>query len=345
MTSLVNVITRQTFLRPSCLPQLNLIATKTTKLMSNSDGLFRMGKLRSKYNNRSPIIIQNEDGTFRVEGISDKSYPTVVKWKTPEYLFRGEAGPDGSGDLAKYPQVDLTRPRLEFSGLEAYEKAPPEVKHVLSLEMSRRQDMLRVAEEDLRQNVAEHQYDFDSNVVKIALLTLKIRNAQRELFENAQRGWRNYGAKARVKRYVNMRRAQLGFLRSQDYPQYEWLLEKLNLIYKPRPFEYKRTIRRRETEKLVNLLCDEIRRHKMISLQESFEDEQPKFIEKKIESMLKIKGMEEEHGLEPTVSGKDVEAEKLRLEKVKQTIAVKEKQVISYHVFEEKVEEEQNKIF
>ena len=53
---------------------------------------------------------------------------------------------------------------------------------------------------------------------------------------------------------VNMRRAQLGYLRTQDYRHFEWLLEKLNIVYKPRPMIYERVIRRRHTERWVNFL-------------------------------------------------------------------------------------------
>ena len=51
-----------------------------------------------------------------------------------------------------------------------------------------------------------------------------------------------------------MRRAQLGYLRTQDYRHFEWLLEKLNIVYKPRPMIYERVIRRRHTERWVNFL-------------------------------------------------------------------------------------------
>jgi len=75
--------------------------------------------------------------------------------------------------------------------------------------------------------VAEHKHDHTSNVVSIALLTLKIRNMQKDLGLLAQRGWRCPGKKRALARFINARRAQLGFLRKQDYPKYEWLLEKL----------------------------------------------------------------------------------------------------------------------
>ena len=99
--------------------------------------------------------------------------------------------------------------------------------------------------------VAEHKHDLSSNVVSIALLTLKIRNLQKDLGLLSQKGWRSPGKKASLVRFINMRRAQLGYLRTQDYPKYEWLLEKLNIVYKPRPFTFERLVRRRHTQRLV----------------------------------------------------------------------------------------------
>jgi hypothetical protein len=53
-----------------------------------------------------------------------------------------------------------------------------------------------------------------------------------------------------------MRRSQLGYLRTQDYRHFEWLLEKLNIVYKPRPMIFERVIRRRHTERWVNFFVD-----------------------------------------------------------------------------------------
>ena len=36
---------------------------------------------------------------------------------------------------------------------------------------------------------------------------------------------------------ISYRRSMLRVLREQDYKKYEWLLEKLNLLYKPMPHD------------------------------------------------------------------------------------------------------------
>lgn len=148
MNGISFALAKQSFLKPKCIPQVTQVAT--VKLLSNSDGMFRMGKLKTKYMRKAPIITYKEDGTRVVEGVSDKQFPLVAKWSNPGYCFRGNPGEHGSGDMTIFPEPDMTRPRLGFEGLKAYEDAPEEVKNVLSLGMSRRDDLKKVVHEDHR---------------------------------------------------------------------------------------------------------------------------------------------------------------------------------------------------
>lgn len=336
--------TKNAFLKPCFLPQMVSVAGKKTQLMSQTDGIFRMGKLKRKYLTKAPIITFNEDRTVKVEGIKDKTYPLAVSWKMPEYIFRGNPGEDASGDMAIYPEPDLSRPRKGFAGLKAYEEAPEEVKRLLSLEMGRRRDLKAVVREDFRMMVAEHKHDFRSNVVKITYLTLAIRNVQKYLALLAKDGWRDSAAKHRLKRMVDQRRAQLGHLRKEDYPKFEWLLEKLDLVYKPRPFVYQRIIRKRETDKLVNLLCDETRTFKMQQLKDALEEDQPEFLKKKIQTLTQIMEDEKKNGLKQTVTNTDLEKAKERLKEVEENLAKREKRVINYHIFEEQIEQDEHTV-
>ena len=66
---------------------------------------------------------------------------------------------------------------------------------------------------------------------------------------------------------ITARRKKLGRLRELDYRRYEWLLEKLNLIYKPQPHdlpdgqlgEKENIARKASIEKLTDLWCSELR--------------------------------------------------------------------------------------
>ena len=60
--------------------------------MSHSDGIFRQGKLRQKYEKKAPIIKTNENGEVQIEGVSNKQYPQVAPLTQPDYMFRGNPG-------------------------------------------------------------------------------------------------------------------------------------------------------------------------------------------------------------------------------------------------------------
>jgi len=343
MNSLANIAIKQAFLKPSLPKLIPQVACMSRVLVSHSDGIFRPGRLRTKYMKKAPIISYKENGEVVVEGVSSKQYPQVAPWTQPDYMFRGNPGEDGSGDMEIYPEPDLKRPMLQFHGLKAYDNATPEVKRVLSLEFGRRCDVKKVVTEEYRLMVGEHKHDHYSNVVNIAKLTLKIRDLQKRLGLMAQKGYRNPHHRKLLVRYVDMRRAQLGYLRTQDYPHFEWLLEKLNIVYKPRPFKFERIVRRRHTERLVNLLCDETRTFKMQSLKDALEEDQPNFLKKKMETLNKIMEEEKKYDLPETVTQKDIDEVHKKLEAVENNLAQRKKRVISYHIFKEKEKEDEHK--
>ena len=65
MNGISNFLVKQSLLKPKCLPQVTQIMTL---LNSHSDGIFRMGKLKTKYMRKAPIIRVNKDGTHSIEG-------------------------------------------------------------------------------------------------------------------------------------------------------------------------------------------------------------------------------------------------------------------------------------
>ena len=141
-----------------------------------------------------------------------------------------------------------------------------------------------------------------------------------------------------------MRRAQLGVLRTQDYIKYEWLLEKLNVVYKPRPFIYERIIRRRHTERLVHLLCDETRDYKMLMMKDRLEEDQPEFLKRKAETYQKIMAEEQKFGFKPTIQQSDIDEIHEEIKKVEERNLLKKQRVLKYHIFKEPTFEEEHKV-
>ncbi len=118
----------------------------TANLISYSDGKFRMGRIKRQYLQKAPIIKTEPDGTVTIEGISNKQHPLAVPWIEPQHYSRVNPGEHGSGDLAIFPEPDPNRPRSDVAvNCQAYENASPEVRRLLSLEMSRRRDAVKAS--------------------------------------------------------------------------------------------------------------------------------------------------------------------------------------------------------
>ena len=208
--SLTAKLFHQTFLKQSSWHQFTCIAGLRCW---TTDGWFKMGKIKNQYFTKNPIILW-ENGIPKTEGVNDKQHPHAVQWRRPAHIRRSNPGPDASGDLGVFPDVtkdiDLTQPQMRFKGLKAFEEAPPEVKKLFTLEYGRMRDIKEILHEELRQEVADHQNDYDSNAVKIANLTLKIRYMQMWLAAHAKQGWRQGRGMFKLRRYVDQRRCQLG---------------------------------------------------------------------------------------------------------------------------------------
>ena len=75
MNSIASIALRQAFLKPFT-PQVTQVANARI-YVSHSDGLFRMGKLKKRYMQKAPIVVNKDDGSVQVEGVSNKQYPEV----------------------------------------------------------------------------------------------------------------------------------------------------------------------------------------------------------------------------------------------------------------------------
>merc|ERR1712150_335088 len=94
-----------------------------------------------------------------------------------------------------------------------------------------------------------------------------------------------------------------------DHKKFEFMLEKLDLVYKPRPLVFERTDNRRKMgEKLSTLLYHEIKVHKMLTFRDELEKQQPEFLRKKAKVLAKIKEDEENFNLNKTVTQKEIAA-------------------------------------
>jgi len=296
-------------------------------------------KLKKKYLAKFPPIRKDKEGNIVVDGVSNKAFPCPVSWTEPEVIRRDIRHEDGSGDLGSMLElvggsVDMSRPRIELEDSKALADAPEEVKRILSLEFANNYNLTAHVKKELISRVADHKMDVDSLAVSIASLTVYIRNDQEQMKEEFDRlGYWNRKRQLSLKGRVNTRRVLLRWLRQKDYKKFEWLLETLNMVYKPRPFQHEEIQRRVHQARLTALWCDELRTHKLHQYKTTLEKQQPDFLREKAEKYKWMIEEEKELGLEPSVDEAEVDRLLKQADQIEERIS-KDTKEREYHVFQ-----------
>merc|ERR1712059_248591 len=78
---------------------------------------------------------------------------------------------------------------------------------------------------------------------------------------------------------VSLRRKNIAILRSKDY---------------------------RKFERLTDIWCEELQKHRLTAYRRKLEDKQPDFLRKKAEKLREILDIEKKYGFTPTVSESDI---------------------------------------
>jgi len=282
-------------------------------------------------------------------GVSDKVNKIEVKWSRP--VTMEICNPQISGDIGGldyFDKVDMSLPKLKHAGADALEQASPEVKKVLSLEFSRRKDYIETIANQVIKSVQRHPRDYSSLEVKIALKTVNIRNLQNELINLYP--YKCQPMKACLTRKVTSRRKDLEQLRSEDYKKYEWLLEKLNLFYKPMPWDAPRGVlidkqniaRKASIEKLTDLWCSELRRHRLAAYRKTLEEQQPAFLREKADTLARLRADEILLGVEITVSEQDIQECMDMAEKIEKDLENQDHDEEEYVIYREAIVKEDN---
>ncbi|CAB4066535.1 RP-S15 [Lepeophtheirus salmonis] len=245
-----------------------------------------------------------EDGTPKISGVSNKQYPMKVKWLRPEWITKVTQSPEGSGDCEGLPDTPPDAIPVHLRGSLQLEKVLPEIKDAISLKYQRHAELCYHVQDDLLSKIRRHDYDTSSSSAIITQLTVRIRNHQKELMKIAP--LLNQPRKHNLKILIDVRYHYLKQLRETDYKEFEWLLEKLNIVYKEKaPYE---NIRRKEkSELLTDIWCDELRQYKLRKYQLELEKEQPKFLREKAEFLKFIMREEAELGNSSSVTQSEID--------------------------------------
>merc|ERR1712062_97783 len=161
--------------------------------------------------------------------------------------------------------------------------------------------------------VQRHPQDFSSLEVRITMQTIRIRNLQQHLYDLYP--YKNQPVKHVLTHQITSRRRNIRNLRELDYKKYEWLLERLNLLYKPQPHDTPKGVlgvkenvaRKASIEKLTDLWCSELRRHRLKAYERSLQEAQPEFLRRKAEKLQFILNEERDLGLELSVTEQEVQ--------------------------------------
>ncbi|GAB0099683.1 28S ribosomal protein S15, mitochondrial [Sergentomyia squamirostris] len=233
-----------------------------------------------------------------------------IKWVRPEKICCTR--PEKSGDLEGSAAVDLTLPVVEYRDCKLLEEADESVKRLFSMESFPAFKTGHHLRNLMREEVQRHPLDVGSMEARIADMTARIRRLQ-EIHLNHPR---NRVMKVYLKELIDKRKLYLKYLRRWDYRRFEWLLEKLNLVYKAHPSEYVLVGRKYAIRKLADKYCEETRERKLLEYRKQLESEQVTFLEQKIKNLEFILNEQKELHLPLSVSQEQIDAEKKRLAEI-----------------------------
>lgn len=133
-------------------------------------------------------------------------------------------------------------------------------------------------------------------------MTARIRYLQDEHAKNPDERQRF----VRLKEMIEKRKRLLKWLRGWDYRRFEWVLEKLDLEYKPQPAVLFNIFRRESLLRLTKAHCDQIRDDRLVEYKKELQSQQVDFLADKIAKLQYIRQEQKELGVDVTVSEEDI---------------------------------------
>lgn len=231
-----------------------------------------------------------------------------IKWVRPEKIPNFQ--PAKSGDLDPKDKIDEKLLQPEFQHSKELADANETVKKLFALEFAPNNKTTQLYYSNLISKVQRHPLDDASEEVKIARWTGRIRALQ----ECLERFPRNKRMKVCCTELVDRRKKKLKELRTVDYKRFEWLLEQLNLVYKPTPLDLHKVTRKDSLRKLTQKYCDNIRDEKLKEYKLQLEAEQPAFLQEKIRTLEFIREEQQKLNAEVTVTQEEIDSAKSQLE-------------------------------
>lgn len=148
----------------------------------------------------------------------------------------------------------------------------------------------------------------------VARMTATIRRYQ----EHMEMHPHDKQRKVMLKELIDKRKKFLKYLRRWDYRRFEWILEKLDLVYKPHPPKYHWITRKESLQKLTDIHCENVRQERLAEYRKTLEEQQIPFLEDAIKKMEFIRQEQIDLDIPVTVNAEDIEENKKKLSELRE---------------------------
>lgn len=230
-----------------------------------------------------------------------------IEWKRPEKVPWYD--PKQTGDGVLKLEVDMNKTPTLVQKSEEFTTADENVKKLFNFHFLGRKYAMKNAQQEMVGLVKNHNYDSSSMEVKIAAETATVRNLMDHFHSNPL----DKKTKIFLKELIESRNRKLGDLRRFDYKKFEWVLEKLDLYYKPKPEILDKVERKKSIRNLTQRYCEEFKARKLSEYKEVLESQKLDFLKDKISTLEWIRKEELECGVESTVTETDIQNAKYQL--------------------------------
>lgn len=148
----------------------------------------------------------------------------------------------------------------------------------------------------------------------VAKMTSSIRAKQQYMEEFP----RNSVEKVKLKELIDKRKKFLRYLRKWDYKKFEWVIEKLDILYRPYPEKFHWITRKESLKKLCKTHCDGVRQERLDAYKKQLELKQIDFLVDKIKNLEFIRNEQIECKVPVTVIPEEINAVKKQLVELRQ---------------------------
>lgn len=144
-------------------------------------------------------------------------------------------------------------------------------------------------------------------------MTARIRHLQHLVATNT----RNSKRRRAIKILVKERYEILSHLREADYKCYEWVLEKLDLQFKPPPMEPYQITRKDGLRRLTTSYCDNIKNTRLNDYRKQLEAQQLPFLAEKLKNLEFMRNEQLDMGVKVTVTEDEIADVRQKYEEMK----------------------------